>query len=512
MKRGMISNKKRIMMIIIMLSVVLLWVLRSNDSKIDYYPELSKEQKVEDFLQFYNTMIESIPFIEDVKAVYGIDFKARKEYYESVIARTENNAEFFAAMQAISRDLCSFHTDLCYPLYSNVKEIKCYNSRKIVKMKGMEEQQNLWFESIGEEIKKYNIENFIYVVYFDGEYVAINSEVNSVEDGDKLVSVNDIPVNDYFIENLSLGKICYDGKYEKAYRTQFTLNDNEGEAVRTVWRNQEGEEYTRELYHSLMGELVMGYGYLYEQDKDKEAYEETPTIYSYRDYTNQVEYIKIANFSNNEGEKLGDIFSNIEFETIIVDLRGNYGGSPSYFNEYIYPYLYSEKVSCDRYWKTKHSKFNNKMINNITVRLNKYFQTEQDIIYKMSDLFVGRYGGDKRNIYYLIDDGTASSADFAAMSVKKYNLGTLVGENTRGEGGGQSYICDKLGNSGLVFIYYPSVSCDEKGRSLYTPGTAPDVYVSATHMDYLEKMKYSNTKYENLVQYDPLIEWIIENR
>ena len=230
-----------------------------------------------------------------------------------------------------------------------------------------------------------------------------------------------------------------------------------------------------------------------------------------QDNHNVVEYIKISYFSNNQGYKLKDILLGLEYSTVIIDLRGNYGGRMTYFNDYIYPYLYSEKISNVQYWKTNVSKYTKKMTNNITVRPNKFTETKESVIYKMSSSFVGKYTGDVRKIYYLIDDGTGSSADFAVMSVKKHNLGTLVGENTRGEGGGQSFICDKLNHSGLVFIYYPAASCDEAGKSLYTPGTEPDVYISATYDDYLKRQKYPNAKYENLVQYDPLIKWIIEN-
>lgn len=39
---------------------------------------LTTEQKIEDF---YVTITESVPFLQDVKNLYGIDFVDRKEYY-----------------------------------------------------------------------------------------------------------------------------------------------------------------------------------------------------------------------------------------------------------------------------------------------------------------------------------------------------------------------------------------------------------------------------------------------
>lgn len=512
MKRGLNTKKiVRIISVMFLAGGICLWLWKYNKEKIVYVPNMTQEQKLQDFHQFYSTVTEAMPFLADVKEVYGIDFVARKDYYEAKILQTQSDAEFYAIMQAISRDLCSFHTDICYPLYSNVKEIACYYSRIIVNMKGMEEAQNLWFQSIGEEIKKNPIKDALYVVYFDGEYIVVSSELEGVEAGDRLVSVNGVPANDYLVQNLSLGKICYDGKLKSAYRTQVTFNGSVGEEVQAIWKKEDGQEYSIEMKHSPLGELVMGYGYLYEEPVEGVVQETLPIIYSYQDKQNGVEYVKISNFDNNQGYKLKKILWGLEYPTVIIDLRGNYGGKITYFKDNIYPYLYSENKSNVQYWKTNDSKYNDKMTNNITVRLNKFLETEESLVYKMRNSFVGKYFGESRNIYYLIDDGTASSADFAALTVKKNNLGTLVGENTRGEGGGQSFICDKLDNSGLVFIYYAAVSCDETGAGTYTPGTEPDVYISATYEDYLERAKYPNARYENLVQYDPLIKWIIEN-
>ncbi len=507
--------QKRVKYIIVFLVFIIgvfFVVLKYNAEKVIYNQNLTQEQKMEDFEQFYTIVSKSVPFLEDIMDIYGIDFVGRKEYYESMITRTSNNAEFYATMQAISRDLCSFHTDICYPFYNNIRGIQGYNSRTIANIKGMKETQNLWFDSLGREMKESNTEDIVSVVYFDGEYVVIDSKVDGINEGDRLITVNEVPANDYLVQHISLGKICYDGKRKSAYRTQYAFNGSSGDVVNVVWRNKQGEEYTTELYHSLMGELVMGYGSLYEDAEEQTVSELIPSVYSHRDDENQIEYIKIADFDNNEGEKIKKIISEMKYETVIIDLRGNYGGNIKYFENYIYPNLYSTDILDNRYWMTNKTKHNNKMINNITVNINKYSETQDCLVYRLSSKFVGRYEGEEKNIYYLVDDSTGSSADFAAMIVKNNKLGTLVGENTRGEGGAQSFICDKLDNSGLVFIYFSAVACNAEGQKIFTPGTEPDVYIAASYEDYLAKLQYTDSKYENLVKYDPLLKWIIKNR
>lgn len=506
-----VKLKKRICIFSVMFVGICFIFFKYHSEEVVYQNELTKEEKIQDFTQFYTIMCEAMPFLEEVKNTYGIDFVNRKEYYESMITSTNNNAEFYATMQAISRDLCSFHTNVCYPLYSNVKGIRGYNARKTINLKGMKETQNLWYESLGKEIKEYSTVDCVSVVYFDGEYVVVDSAVEGVSKGDRLVYVNDVSANEYLIQNLSLGYICYDGKRKNAYRTQYTFNDSNGDRVSTVWRNEQGEEFTRELKHSLMGELIMGYGYLYGEVEEQTISQTLPTVYSYRDDKKQIEYIRIADFSNNKGNRVRDIISEMKYNTVIIDLRGNYGGNVAYFQNYIYPYLYSEDFTCNQYWMTNKSKYNSKMLNNITVSFNEYAEKQNDVVFEIQNKFVGRYEGPEKNIYYLVDDGTGSAADFAAMVVKNNNLGILVGENTRGEGGAQSFICDYLGNSGLVFIYYSAIMCSEDGEKMYTPGTEPDVHIAASYEDYLEKMKYLDSEYESMVQYDPLLKWIFDN-
>jgi len=248
-------------------------------------------------------------------------------------------------------------------------------------------------------------------------------------------------------------------------------------------------------------------------DKEKkEKPDILSAVYSYRDDANQIEYIKISNFENNEGNRLKQIISEMKYNTVIIDLRGNYGGSPYYFERYIYPYLYEEDLSGARYWMTNRTKYNNKMIHNLTVFTNLYSKSEDSIIYKKDYKLSGAYEGEKKNVYYLVDENTASAADGAATLVKDNELGTVVGGNTSGEGLGQSFICDILDNSGLVFIYYSAVACSESGEKLYSFGTEPDVYITASYEEYLQKMQFSDGKYENLIQYDPLIKWVIENK
>ena len=101
--------------------------------------ELTMEQKLSDFNDLYDTLSESIPYFDDIDSLYGIDFRDRHDYYESKIRETTDNCEFYCTLQAISQDIPSFHTDICFPLYSNIRNIQCCGSDEV-----LDRFNNLW--------------------------------------------------------------------------------------------------------------------------------------------------------------------------------------------------------------------------------------------------------------------------------------------------------------------------------------------------------------------------------
>ena len=114
--------------------------------------ELSETEKTEDFEEFYDTIVTSVPMLKDVEQLYDISFENRKEYYLNEIRKTKNNFEYYCCLRAIARDIPSFHTDLCFPVYWNLEELNCYNSKETMQAIGMEAKINAWEQVIEEKI------------------------------------------------------------------------------------------------------------------------------------------------------------------------------------------------------------------------------------------------------------------------------------------------------------------------------------------------------------------------
>lgn len=99
--------------------------------------------------------------------------------------------------------------------------------------------------------------------------------------------------------------------------------------------------------------------------------------------------------------------------------------------------------------------------------------------------------------------------------VKKNKLGTIIGTNTRGEGVSDSFICNALKNSGLVYIYFPSLSYNQDGTNNSLYGTSPDVYIEQTKESFyqernLKEKQIDINSYTEKIKYDNILIKTIE--
>ena len=144
---------------------------------------------------------------------------------------------------------------------------------------------------------------------------------------------------------------------------------------------------------------------------------------------------------------------------------------------------------------------------NRRLKENKYF-------YSYKDTFVGKESENK-NVYYLVGPSTGSAADEYIAMIKENGLGTSVGENTGGEGLGDSFVCNILSNSSLVYVYYPSDNDSADGKSNSVYGTEPHIYINQTLEDYKKQQEFvkkeRENEYSSKLEYDTVLKWVLEN-
>lgn len=151
-------------------------------------------------------------------------------------------------------------------------------------------------------------------------------------------------------------------------------------------------------------------------------------------------------------------------EAIIIDIRGNSGGSDEYWTEVIsriIPKVYNtsgyilfrDSDIINDYIKSRGSNIKDiedlpkEIINNgpdeITNAFKYFIKNTTSIMPKDSINFEG-------NIYLLVDNVVYSSSESFSIFCKENKIATVIGETTGGDGGGYDPVLFNLKNSGLI--------------------------------------------------------------
>ena len=124
-----------------------------------------------------------------------------------------------------------------------------------------------------------------------------------------------------------------------------------------------------------------------------------------------------------------------------------------------------------------------------------------------SEYYVQGKANAEHKIYVLINNGTMSAADQAAYIFKKYKIGTLIGENTGGEGRTGSYMSAVLPDSGLILTYNIGMCNDGDEDEKTILGTFPDVYVNYSVNSYVEKMRLKKYESSDTEEFKNRLKW-----
>ena len=225
-----------------------------------------------------------------------------------------------------------------------------------------------------------------------------------------------------------------------------------------------------------------------------------------------VAYMKIramnsANFYH-DGELIADFGATIgNFDHLIIDIRGNQGGSADYFTWNVVAPLISEPASLFYYLFFKdgqHAKMFDELYyrdlqwqiaNNLTLHRDAprfpIGELLPDLPYANADDFAELSYGIKREItvqpsaerlafdgkiWLLVDRLSFSASEISAALAKESGFATLVGESTGGIFGGYTAAFIGLPNTGAIIRYDYGYATDLQGRSLEEFGVSPHIF------------------------------------
>lgn len=501
--------------IFIIVFVIIANIGRSITINLDFTESsLTMEQRIEDFEQLCDTLENGLPQLKMYDSKYEWNYESRKNTTLESIRNCTDDYEYYCIIRNFFKDIPSIHTNLAF-LDSNsyLYNYFGYNTEYLLDAEiNYHEAAAYWKELIKTERKKYLDCEHILFGYSDGDYYIISSDGKQYETELYIVnSINNISVNDYVINNSFAGKLFYDKENNCLFRQEFMLNTKYGEPVMVEMTDKNGKAVKKEFFYSILAENAYISGQ-YCKDTDSNETSDTSentgmpeSFYKYAD--KDTAYFNISSFRGTDGMLLKKSLAEAsECKNIIIDVRGNSGGTVQYYIDYVFSELYAYNFS----FEIKRYMYKNKYTDHILeFNFDSIFDIEQidKKLYSVTEYYDAKCrSGEMQNIYILTDYTTCSAADSFAKIIQENDVGLIIGSNTGGEGATGSFYSAFLKNSGLFFTYNFSFT-DESGENDNSiVGTVPNIY-SAVTAENMVKASQIIENGENPYTYENRLKW-----
>ncbi len=519
-----------IILLVIMLTTIIKFENSPNNITLNTTKGMNKNLRLQDFNDMCDFIEKNIPSIYDYENLYGISYMNIIDSYYEQIKKSETDFEYYTLLKGFINNIPSGHLTMGYPDINYIPAIYQYRTDEFNNLNSSVEYWNNLL--IAECRKYYNIDYSLSAFYYiNGEYVQseYSSYVNNNEyEGATLISIDDVPIDEFIKLYPSEYKLTYDHQNNKPFREIIIFNNICGTECTIKYRTDNGDIISQKMYYGIMAdEIWSNIDYFYSIDNPSDlAISNTQTIqekvdyssneifgnnaYAYNDIRNNTLYMKFNDFTYGGAEALNILNEKDDFNNIIIDLRDNTGGMDSVCNALIEQLINTNiNYNKDVYITYSDIYFNSNYI--LTKSQYLPFKTRFNKMYldERQETFTGQ-SNRKINIYVLVSYYTLSAADKFSSVIQDNDLGTIIGAyNTSGEAYGSPDI-KILTKSGLYFYFTPNKSLNKNGTDSSVYGTSPDIYISidSNIFNKRDKLLIKNidcNTYENRLIWDDVL-------
>lgn len=490
------------------------------NSKVDFsiknsvnFP-LTIEQRLEDFDYLYSTLRESFPYFEVKKRQYGYDWLDKKDQFRERIASTESDLEFYNIVDEFLILLQNGHTNIIAP----GKEFKLYREL----YKGLQpwgqvyDNKNIaacyvYWDTIVSKTSSTVIP--VAFQYIEGDYYASDNLMDTnrgteefgIPTGSKLIMVDGIDTDTY-IQSLAGQRSLKVDPIRNKYKINL-LKIKTNNSVELSFISPSGGVETKVLEPFTPEPII-------EVDREKPE-----NLFSSKILEDKkVAYLKLPSLSSQyvkkDREGIHDFLKQVsDYPALIIDIRGNGGGSTNYWMNNIVPLLTDKTLRVNNYLlfrdfeyikpfikhKMLFGYYGLKNLDQLTFSKDKpglYFENNIGLYDKIEYVVKPRNPvGFTGKIIMLVDDRVYSSAESFAAFAKATKWATLIGTCTGGDGIGFDPVPIALPNSGLIIRFPAEMGLNPDGSINDEVATEPDIYIEPSYGDFIGGLELDNNSY-----------------
>lgn len=320
------------------------------------------------------------------------------------------------------------------------------------------------------------------------------------------------------LQNLGHISVLIPYTYEKVINSDMSEDDDLTKGFGKVRKNRQDllRNEKSEAFYACLLKQYNGWNNV-EKTENTEEKENMETQDIEIQSVNGIPYVKISNFSQEDLDIaiLRNFFEeNKEADNIIIDIRGNGGGSTWIWSQGIVAPLIDEMVSYEELWGVKSGKLNEyywggELPDNASAPLSK-----EEIREKFPDVNIVEddsikyvvytkvmYAAEKHcefngKLWLLVDEQDYSASDAFTTFCKNTKFATIIGKTTGGNGGGGEIQSIVLPNTGIVILYDAYMVFNSDGSCNGIHGEYPDIEI-AEDEDALEVCLKAISESEN---------------